>query len=386
MPVSDGSLARRLREQLQALDRVGLRRMLRPPSGVDLSSNDYLGLAQHPLLKQRMAEAVLAQGCGSTGSRLLRGERASFSRLERRFAAFKNTERSLYFSSGYLANIAVLSTFSEHNDVIFSDERNHASLIDGARLSRARRVVYPHCDLAALERLIQENRPFGQAFVVTESLFSMDGDFAPLAELAALCRRSEAALIVDEAHAVGIYGERGSGLIEAAGVGDDVFVSINTAGKALGVAGAFVAASALAIETLIQRARPFIFSTASPPPVVAALDASLDLIDAEPERRASVVERAQYLRRRLGESGVAIPEGASQIVPVLIGSNERAVAVAEELQRAGFDVRAIRPPSVPDGTARLRISVNAGLSYDTIDRFAGAMAAALQQSTCAASS
>jgi 8-amino-7-oxononanoate synthase len=385
VPESDG-LKRRLEQNLEALDREGLRRTLRPASGVDLSSNDYLALAHHPLLKRRMAEAALEHGCGSTGSRLLRGEHPSFSRLEERFAAFKGTSRSLYFSSGYLANLAVLSTFAESGDVIFSDERNHASLIDGARLARARRVVYPHNDVVALERLIHEHRPEGRAFVVTESLFSMDGDFAPLRQLAALCRSMDAAMIVDEAHAVGIYGERGSGLIERSGADGGVFVSVNTAGKALGVAGAFVAGSSLAIETLVQRARPFIFSTAAPPAIAAALDASLELIEIEPARRTCLLDRAHHLRGRLRASGVAVPEDDSPIIPVLIGTNERAVAVAEEMQRAGFDVRAIRPPSVPAGTARLRISVNAGLTEDVLDRFAAALGAALQESACAASS
>ena len=274
------ALERRLRAELSELDRAGLRRVLRAPSGIDFSSNDYLGLAQHPLLKQRMAAAVCELGCGSTGSRLLRGERDAFSHVEQRFATFKNADRSLYFSSGYLANIAILSTFAEADDVIFSDERNHASLIDGMRLSRARKVIYPHNDAAALARLLAEESSAGQKFIVTESLFSMDGDFAPLAEYAALCREHEAALIVDEAHAVGIYGARGSGWIEACGVEDDVFISINTAGKAIGVAGAFVTGPEWAIETLVQRARPFVFSTAPPPALAEALEASLDVISA----------------------------------------------------------------------------------------------------------
>src|SRR3984885_13928013 len=203
---------RRGRAGLEELDRAGLRRSLRAPFGIDLSSNDYLGLAAHPMPKQRMAAAVCEHGCGSTGSRLLRGERDCFSAIERRFARFKGTERSLYFSSGYLANLAVLTAFPEAGDVIFSDERNHASLIDGARLSRAKRVIFPHNDAAALAGLMRGTAGAGQKVVVTESLFSVDGDFAPLAEYAALCRENEAVMIVDEAHAVGIYGERGQGL------------------------------------------------------------------------------------------------------------------------------------------------------------------------------
>jgi len=357
-------LGARLSERLRAIEAQGLRRTLRPPSGIDLCSNDYLGLAEHPHLKQRMADAVSAEGVGSTGSRLLRGERSGFARVEEKFARFKGAERSLYFSSGYLANLAVLTTFPEAGDVIFSDEWNHASLIDGARLSRARRVVFPHNDAKALEQLLREDTGEGQKFIVVESLFSMDGDQAPLAEYAALCRAAGAELIVDEAHAVGVYGECGRGLA------GDVFVSINTAGKALGVSGAFVAGPADAIEYLIQRARPFIFSTAPPPAVAAALEASLEVMADEPERRERLLARARYLRERLGLAG------DSPIIPIIVGENERAVAVARELQEAGFDVRAIRPPTVPAGTARLRVTVNQGLSEELLDRFVGVLAAA----------
>jgi len=354
-------LARRLAAHLEQLDAEGLRRTLRPPSGIDLCSNDYLGLARHPLLTQRMAEAVIAEGVGSTGSRLLRGERAGFTRVEEKFSRFKGTERSLYFSSGYLANLAVLTTFPEAGDVIFSDERNHASLIDGARLSRARRVVFPHSDVAALRQLLGEDSGAGQKFVVVESLFSMDGDAAPLGEYTALCQDAGAALIVDEAHAVGVYGEHGRGLA------GDAFLTINTAGKAMGVSGAFVAGPSDAIEFLIQRARPFIFSTAAPPAIAAALEASLELIADEPARRERLLARARYLRRRLGLAG------DSPIVPVILGENERAVAVARELQSAGFDIRAIRPPTVPPGTARLRVAVNQGLSEEVLERFVTAL-------------
>jgi len=361
------SLNARLAQRLKDLRAADLYRSLSAPSGIDLCSNDYLGLSQHPTLKSRMAAAVEAEGTGSTGSRLLRGERHCFSHVEQSFAAFKQTGRSLYFSSGYLANLAVLTTFAEAGDVIFSDELNHASLIDGARLSRAEKVVFPHNDAAALERLLAQHECPGQRFVVVESLFSMDGDEAPLADYAALCQKHRAALIVDEAHAVGIYGERGSGLIEARGIADDVFLSINTAGKALGVAGAFVAGSENAIEYLIQRGRPFIFSTAPPPATAAALEASLEVMEKEPERRQRLLTRAGQLRARLG-----LP-GNSQIIPVILGDNERALTVAKALQAEGFDVRAIRPPTVPAGTARLRITVNQGLSKIALDRFADAL-------------
>jgi 8-amino-7-oxononanoate synthase len=372
-------LEQRVRQQFGELDALGLRRRWRPPQGIDLSSNDYLGLATHPLIKERMGKAVMSEGCGSTGSRLLRGHRNCFSQIERRFARWKDVEEALYFSSGYLANVAVLSTFLDEGDVVFSDELNHASLIDGLRLSKARRVVFRHADVYELAGLIErENAARGQKFLVTESLFSMDGDEAPLADYAALCRATGTALIVDEAHAVGIYGPSGSGLIEETGIQDDVLLSINTAGKALGVAGAFVAGPSWAIDYLVQKARPFIFSTAPPPAVAEALDAALDCVEQEPGRRATLIERSVFLREILGREGVAVGPGCSQIIPVVIGDNEDAAMVAEKLQEQGFDVRAIRPPSVPQGTARLRVSINVGLEPEVLSQFASALTAALE--------
>jgi len=369
------SLESRIGERLRAIRDGHLLRTLRPPTGIDFSSNDYLGLANHPRLKRAMIDAVELHGVGSTGSRLLRGEREAFTAIERKFAAFKHTERALYFSSGYLANLAVLTTLPERGDVIFSDERNHASLVDGVRLSAATRVVFPHNSLDELARLLRAQRQAGHAFVVTESLFSMDGDVPPLAEYAALCRSAGATLVVDEAHAVGVYGQRGSGLIEEAGIEGDRCVSINTAGKALGVSGAFVAGPAWAIDYLIQRGRSFIFSTAPPPSLAAALDASLDIVINEPGRRAQLAGRVKYLRAALAAAGVGVPAGPTPIIPIVLGDNDRALLAAAELQARGFDVRAIRPPSVAPGTARLRISVNLSLSDETLDRFVTALSA-----------
>jgi 8-amino-7-oxononanoate synthase len=369
-------LADRIHRRLGALEKSGLRRTLRAPSGIDLSSNDYLGLANHPRIKDAAIAAVEREGVGSTGSRLLRGERDSFAAIEDRFAHFKGTDRALFFSSGYLANLAVMTTFAEPGDVIISDERNHASLIDGIRLSPARREIVAHNDVAAVRRSLEVGGT-GERFLVVESLFSMDGDEAPLGEYAEICATTGAHLIVDEAHAVGVYGVRGSGLIEEYRLADDVFLSVNTAGKALGVAGAFVAGPAWAIDYLIQRARPFIFSTAPPPALAAALDASLDVLEQEPWRRAVLRERAERLRVRLLTAGVPVSPGTSHIVPVIIGENDAAVAVAEAMQADGFDVRAIRPPTVPPDTARLRISVNVNLTGDLIERFVGSLAFAM---------
>ena len=377
--MADRSLEEHLRARLAEWEAGGLTRSLRPPSGVDLSSNDYLNLSEHPFIVERFMAGVAREGCGSTGSRLLRGEREAFRRVERQFAAFKGTGRALYFGSGYLANLGVLSALPEEGDVIFSDALNHASIVDGIRLSRARKVVFPHNDVDALGRLLEQAPPGAIPFVVVESLFSMDGDEAPLAAYASLCRSHRAALIVDEAHAVGIYGERGSGLVEAAGVDADVTVSINTAGKALGVAGAFVAADATTIEYLVQRARSFVYSTAPPPALTDALEASLTIVSTEPERRQQLLSRAAHLRSRLASAGIPVSPGRSQILSVVIGETARAVAVAAELQRRGFDVRPIRPPTVPAGTSRLRVSVNAGLSEATLDHFADSLAVAFQE-------
>lgn len=375
----DNALEARVRARLADLRTRGLQRSLRPPGGIDLSSNDYLQLSTHPSVVAAFREGVARHGAGSTGSRLLRGDREVFAELECRFAELKGTPRALFLSSGYLANVAVLTTFPETGDVIFSDERNHASLIDGIRLSRAAKVVFPHNDVDALASLIHATPCAGTRFVVVESVYSMEGTCAPLGALAALCRATGAALMVDEAHAVGIYGESGSGLIEAEGVGDLVFASVNPAGKALGVGGALVAASDWAIDYLVQRARPFVFSTASPPAMASALLAGLDVLRDEPERRRRLRALAAHLRVQLRESGLDVAHDGSHIVPIRIGSNDVSVKVAASLLAAGFDVRAIRPPTVPPGTARLRVSVNTGVDEETLDRFVRAAVGALKE-------
>jgi 8-amino-7-oxononanoate synthase len=376
-------LAARLDARLHSLRAAGLIRHLHPPAGLDFSSNDYLGLARDPRVVDALAEAVRREGCGSTGSRLLRGEREAFAAVERRFAAFKGASRALYFSSGYLANLAVITTLAEKGDLILSDARNHASLIDASRLSPADRVVVPHADVNDVDRRLAAfeatRSAESQAFVVVESVFSMDGDVAPLAEYLSCCMAHDATLVVDEAHSVGLLGQRGSGCLEAMGLDPDACVSVNAAGKALGVCGAFVAGSGRVIEYLVQRARPFVFSTAAPPAVATAIDASLAIVEAEPARRERVLGLADALRRKLGVVGIDVPtEGPSAIVPVIVGENERAVRIAATLQADGCDVRAIRPPTVPEGSARLRLSVNAGLTEADLDRVVGVLARAIE--------
>jgi 8-amino-7-oxononanoate synthase len=384
---ADNPLEQRVRARLTDLDAQGLGRAMRPPGGIDFSSNDYLKLSNDRRILEALMRGAAAEGCGSTGSRLLRGHRDVFAELEERFAAFKRTSRSLFFSSGYLANLAVLPTLTEPGDVIFCDALNHASLIDAARLSKARRVVFPHNDAAALALLMADTPCAGARFLVVESLFSMDGDLAPLAAYAELCGRTGALLVVDEAHAVGVCGERGTGAIELAAVDAGTVVSINTAGKALGVGGAFVCGPEWAIEYLVQRARSFVFSTAAPPAMAHALLASLAVVDSEPERRARLRALSARMRERLAADGIAVAPGTSHIVPVHIGDNDRAVTVASVLQAEGFDVRAIRPPTVPPGTARLRLSINVGLDDETIDRCARLLSTVVREvGACAASS
>jgi 8-amino-7-oxononanoate synthase len=383
----DNPLEGRVRARMADLRASNLIRTLRAPIGVDLSSNDYLRLSIHPRVKAAFAAGIDSEQVGSTGSRLLRGERTVFHALEQRFAEFKGTERALFLSSGYLANLAALTTLPEPGDVIFSDELNHASLIDGIRLSKAARVIFPHNNPSDLARLIEATPCSGVRFIVVESLFSMDGDVAPLEEYARICRATGARLIVDEAHAVGICGPRGTGVIEQAGVAEDVVLSVNTAGKALGVGGAFVAGPEWAIDYLVQRARPFVFSTAPPPAMAHALLASLDVVHDEPERRERLRALAAHLRSRLRSGGVTVAGGDSHIVPVHIGPNDQALAVAAAMQVEGFDVRAIRPPTVPPGTSRLRVSVNVGVNNSMLDQFARLLVFALKEAgVCSAAS
>ncbi len=357
-------LKHRVQARLAALEAQGLRRRLEVPAGLDLCSNDYLGLAGHPRIRKRLARAVESLGVGSTGSRLLRGHRSAFRAVEQRFASLKGTPAALYFGSGWAANVGVLSSFAAAGDLAFSDELNHASLIDGLRLSKARKVVFPHGDAAALHRLLEREPCAGQRFIVTESLFSMDGDRAPLASYARLAELYGCALVVDEAHAVGVFGESGSGLIAETGCDGGVFLSVNSAGKALGVGGAFVCGPQWAIDFLVQSARPFVFSTAPPPALAEALDEALQLLEEDPQARVRVRAYSLLLRQLLG-----VEEADSPIVPLIVGDNEAAVLAAARLQQAGYDVRAIRPPTVPEGTARLRVSVNARLSEGDIRGF-----------------
>ena len=369
--VIESSLKNRIKKELKEIKEKGMLRKLAIPSGVDFSSNDYLGLAKDDRLKNAVIRGVKREGVGSTASRLLPGDRNCFREVEEQFAKFKGTENSLYFATGYQANIGVMQTFLGKNDTVFSDELNHASLIDGIRLAKCEKVIFGHCDYKKLEMLLKESHCNGQRFLVTESLFSMDGDMAPLKEYAEICRRTKTNLIVDEAHAVGIYGKRGSGLIEEYGIENDVFLSVNTAGKALGVSGAFVAGSELAIKYLINKCRSFIFSTAPIPAIADALMVAIEIIENEPERRDALKSVCQIFSRLLNENGFDAPMFETEIVPIIIGDSNEAVRIAEKMQSYGFDVRAIRPPTVAEGTSRLRVSLNVNLTEKILIEFVG---------------
>jgi 8-amino-7-oxononanoate synthase len=366
---------RELATRLAGLEAAGLSRSLREPCGIDFSSNDYLGLSRLPRLRELLLDALASGPLSAPASRLLTGNLELHGALEEKLAAYKGTEAALLFSTGYQANLGVLTALIGPQDRALSDALNHASIIDGLRLSRARKVIFPHLDPAALEKALAEPHPGGRTFIVTESLFSMDGDIAPLGRYAELAERYGACLIVDDAHATGLYGEaRGSGLAEAFGIEGRATAIVSTFGKALGLFGAFAAGPRPVIDWLVQTARSFIFTTAPPPLLLHAAGAALELARALPERRGRVIELAERLRGRLRGAGLDCLRSEGPIVPVLIGGNERAVEVARELERRGFDVRAIRPPSVPSGGARLRISVHADHTPELVDRLAEAVA------------
>jgi len=333
---------------------------------LNFCSNDYLGLAAHPRVIAAFRQAAERYGVGSGASHLVCGHSTPHHQLEEALAEFTGRERALLFSSGYMANTGVLTALLRRGDQVFEDRLNHASLLDGGLHSGARFRRFPHSDVAALER--QLTRAAGVKLVVVDGVFSMDGDSAPLPQLAAACTRSDAWLMVDDAHGFGVMGQRGAGSLEAANLGvDEVPVLMATLGKALGTAGAFVAGSELLIETLIQQARTYIYTTALPPAVAAASLESLRLLGEESWRRDHL--RALIDRFRRGAAGLGLPlmASASAIQPLLVGDAAAAVALSERLRQQGLLIGAIRPPTVPAGTSRLRITLSAGHSEQQVD-------------------
>jgi len=383
------SLSTVLTAKLAEIKHNGLFRRLRPVSGAQdsmvmldgrkvllLSSNNYLGLANHPVLKRAARSAIERYGCGSGASRLISGDMTLHRELEQRLAALKHTEAALVFPTGYHANVGAISALMEPGDTILSDALNHASIIDGCRLSRARVLVFRHCDMMHLEQLLASCPQSGQRLIVTDSVFSMDGDVAPLVEIVTLAHRYNAWVMVDEAHATGVFGEHGAGVVEELGLEGEVEIQMGTLGKALGGFGAYIAGSRGLIEWLINRARSFIYTTGIPPAVAASALAALDLIAQEPERRQRLWQNAAFLRHGLETLGFTLGPTRSPILPVLIGDAPPTMALADALWRHGVFAHGIRPPTVPEGTSRLRVTPMATHSHEQLTQALEAFAAA----------
>lgn len=359
----------RYSELLEELKNHARHRSLRAQSGADFASNDYLALAHSGRIRDAIIRA-LERGVpsGSGGSRLLRGNHAEHEHLEQDAARFFRTERALLFSSGYAANTALLSTLPQRGDLIVYDEHVHASAHDGMKLGRADSFAFSHNDVTAAEcamRSWRQRGGTGTPWIVVESLYSMDGDRAPLEDLSVLAKHFGAFLLIDEAHATGVFGVNGRGLADEFEGSEHVLV-LHTGGKALGVSGALVTGPAVLCEFLINRARPFIFATAPSPLSAVALGESLSILREEPERRVRLAALANYAREAIQERiGALTPQ--SQILPIIVGQSGPTLRVADKLQAAGFDVRAIRPPTVPEGKARLRISITLNSDETAID-------------------
>jgi len=373
--VPAGKLTQDLEARLREISARGEMRSLEVPAGINLISNDYLDLSTHPALREALVEGIARhERVASGGSRLLAGNAREWEELEEEFAAFAGTDAALYFSSGFAANAGLLGAIAGRGDIVFSDALNHASLIDGIRLSGAEKVIYPHCDLSALESALRErvNEP-GNRIIVTESVFSMDGDLAPLAGIVELAQTYGAEVIVDEAHATGVFGPEGRGRIAEFGLTDAVFATIHMCGKALASNGAFVCGSATLKNFLINRARTFVFSTALPRYFAAQICAALQLARGANAERARLKEISSRLRAQLRVSGWDTGASASQIVPVLLRENDIVTHVATELTEEGFAVRAIRAPTVPASSARLRLSLTCALRDEELAQLSRAM-------------
>jgi len=367
------TLGSRIRQELEVLSKRSELRTLDLPGGINLCSNDYLGLAGHLRLKLALIDAVArAERVGGTGSRLLSGNHRVWEKLEAEFADFAGTSAALYFGSGYAANVGLLSAILKPGDTVFSDSLNHASLIDGIRLSRANRYIYPHGDVDALERGLREMRAAsGAKVIVTESVFSMEGDIAPLDKLVQLARDYGAELMVDEAHATGVWGPQGRGIVAERGYESQVLAVVHTCGKALASAGGFVCSSRDLKDYLLNRSRTFIYSTALPPYFAGQIHEALELARRANSERDRLSTVAGALRESFAATKIDCGRSMTQIVPIVLGSNEAALHVAARLEESGFAVRAIRPPTVPEGTARLRLSLTSAISLEEIRRLVG---------------
>ena len=335
---------------------------------IDFSSNDYLGLSSHPKLIEANKQATDEFGTSSTASRLLSGDLDLHHQLEKEVAAFKHKEAALVFNSGYQANVGILSALYGRDDCIFSDRLNHASIIDGIALSGAKLFRFQHNDAGHLKSLLAEERgKFKNALIISETIFSMDGDRCPLKDLVDLKNQYNCQFMVDEAHATGIFGKNGAGVVEEEGLEQEVDLVMGTFGKALGSFGAYLAASQVVVDYLVNTCRSFVYSTALPPGVIAANRAGIEVVRDEPFRRQNLLECAEYFRDRLHQKGF-MARGNSQIIPVVIGDNSKTVAYANKLLEKGYWVLPIRPPTVPQGQARLRFSLTFCHTKEVLDQ------------------
>ncbi|HEY2768347.1 MAG TPA: 8-amino-7-oxononanoate synthase [Solirubrobacteraceae bacterium] len=361
-----------IEQRLREIERLGLSRRLRTISTAQgprvlldeqpvllLCSNNYLGLADHQRVRQAAAEAALHWGVGAGASRLVSGTMTIHRELEERLAAFKGSADCVLFGSGYLANLGAIGALAGPGDTVFSDELNHASIVDGCRLSRARVCVYRHCDVEHLQWSLSHDGGEGRRLIATDSVFSMDGDVAPLSAIVELARIHGAQVLVDEAHATGALGRGGRGAVAQAGLEGEVDVLVGTLGKALGSYGAYVCASEQMVRYLVNSARALIFSTAPAPPAVAGALAALELIEERPQIVEDLHSRARTLRRALAAEGFRVADSEMQIVPLLAGEETAALALCRGALQEGVFAQAIRPPSVPAGTSRLRLTAMA---------------------------
>ncbi|HEY8417071.1 MAG TPA: glycine C-acetyltransferase [Limnochordales bacterium] len=335
---------------------------------VNLSSNNYLGLANHPRLGEAALKAIEEYGAGTASVRTIAGTMSLHVELERRLAAFKRTEAALVFQSGFTANAGTVAAILGRGDVIISDELNHASIIDGCRLSRAEIKVFPHKDVAAMRKRLEESRGARRVLVITDGVFSMDGDIAPLPDIVAVAKAYGAITMVDDAHASGVLGANGRGTVDHFGLHGQVDIQVGTLSKAIGVLGGYVAGSRLLIDYLIQRARPFLFSTSHPPAVTAACLAALDILESEPERIRRLWDNARYFRDGLADAGFDVKGSETPIIPVIVGEGERAMRLSDRLFEEGVFAQGIAFPTVPRGKARVRTIVTAAHTRDDLDQ------------------
>ena len=386
----------RIKSWLQKREATGERRRLYPvirmPDGrlqssgsqsgssgfSDFSSNDYLALSQHPAMRAAAALYLEKYGTGAGAARLMSGDLDLFHELEHAIANLKNNESALLFGNGYIANVSVIAALVGRGDVILCDRLNHASIYDGCRLSGARLVRFRHNDPGHLEELLSKHHKTGRVLIVVESIYSMDGDRCPLPAIVELKNRYGAWLMVDEAHATGVFGQTGGGVIQEEGVAESVDIAMGTFGKALGSYGAYIAASRAMVDYLVNRARGFIYSTGLPPAVAGASLAALRIVAAEPGRRDTLHKYSRLFKNRLQSNGLTGHPGSSQIVPVLVGDSANAVQAAEKLRRQGIFATAVRPPTVPSNTARLRFSITLHHTEEILIQAADRVAAVLR--------